>query len=81
MGVEINLREDLLDMGFKYVNVDDSDPTDVYVKVWFAWKDSQYKTHNDGRKEFCEIGNSREVYDEIIKWIKLPRKSFEIILC
>lgn len=73
-----NLETKLKELGFKSILVEDNNPNNVYVKVWFNFE-MNGKIHTDGRQEFYDIGNTEEILDNITEWIN-KEKCFKVIL-
>jgi len=74
-----NLKIKLNKLGFKSVLIEEDNLNNIYVKVWFNFE-MNGKIHSDGRHEFCDIGNSEETLNYIIKWIDDKEKGFKVIL-
>jgi len=74
-----NLKIKLKKLGFKSVLIEEDNLNNIYAKVWFNFE-MDGKIYSDGRQEFCDIGNSEETLNYIIKWIDDKEKGFKVIL-
>ena len=77
--VNMNLKTELEQMGFKSAYIEDNNSSNIYVKVWFDYEMDCVK-YTDGRQEFYDIGNSEETLNYIVQWIKKEGKGFNVIL-
>jgi len=77
--MENNLEQKLKELGFTSVLIEDNDPNNIYVKVWFNFE-MNGKIHSDGRQEFYDIGNAKETLKHIVFWIKEEKDLFKILL-
>jgi len=77
--MEKSLKTELEQLGFKSVMIEDANPNNIYVKVWFDFEMDCIR-HTDGRQEFYDIGNAKDTLEYIIKWISSEGKGFNVIL-
>ncbi|MEI5554674.1 hypothetical protein V7S50_12010 [Bacillus sp. CCNWLW194] len=79
----MDLKEELLFMGFLDANVDDGVDDEIYVMVRFKYHypTKGNKIFRDGKKEFSKATTPEQMFKEIIQWAKNcpANHGFEII--
>lgn len=82
----MDLKEELLFMGFSNADVDDKTDAEIYVKVRFKYQyvpeaNKGNEIHQDGKKEFSKTTKPEQMFKEIMQWAKDCPKNhgFDII--